>query len=199
MIKKLSLLFIVCSAISCGNNDDDPSAFIQNAKEHPTMTSENLTINDYVGGILSYTITTPQLERYEMVDTPYMYFPRGLDIKKFKDSTDIVINSLIADEAHYNEITKIWEANGNVIGRDSIGKTLYTEQLFWDERKHEIYSHVETKIVNGDEVTVGVGFESDDQMNEIRFKQIKGRMLLQMQEAKPDSLATDSLTTEEMQ
>ena len=169
------------------------SVTIEDTKNHPTVTSNNLSIKSFKDGLLAYKFDAKLLERYEMVDTPYMVFRKGIHIETFKDSTEAIVTFLDADYAYYDEKKRVWEARGNVVGKDSLGKTLYTEQIFWNEKTRKIYSNVFTKIVNGPEVTTGSGFESDDEMKVIHLKQNRGRMILNKDPVvAPDSTKVDS-------
>ena len=87
----------------------------------------------------------------------------------------------------------MWEAKGNVVVEKSDGKTLYTQQLFWNARTDKIYSNVDSKIVqnNGRDVFIGEGFESDEEFKDWRFRRMKGRMEVEMKQ-RADSTATDS-------
>ena len=68
-------------------------------------------------------------------------------------------------------------SKGNVVVEKSDGKTLYTQQLFWNEKTRRIWSNVDSKIVeeSGNSYIVE-GFESDDQLKDWKFRRIKGRM-----------------------
>mgnify|MGYP000861828088 CR=1 FL=1 len=83
------------------------------------------------------------------------------------------------------------KANGVV--EKAAGKTLYTQQLFWNARTKKIYSNVDSKIVqnNGRDVFIGEGFESDEEFKDWRFRRMKGRMEVEMKQS-ADSAATDS-------
>jgi len=82
---------------------------------------------------------------------------------------------------------------GNVVVEKSDGKTLYTQQLFWNARTKKIYSNVDSKIVqnNGRDVFIGEGFESDEEFKDWRFRRMKGRMEVELKQS-ADSAATDS-------
>ena len=84
---------------------------------------------------------------------------------------------LTANYAIYYENRELWEAKGNVVVEKSDGKTLYTQQLFWNEKTRRIWSNVDSKIVeeSGNSYIVE-GFESDDQLKDWKFRRIKGRM-----------------------
>ena len=102
------------------------------------------------------------------------------------DSLSSVDAVLTANYAIYYENQELWEAKGNVVVRKSDGKTLYTQQLFWNARTDKVYSNVDSKIVqnNGRDVFIGEGFESDASFKEWRFRRMKGRMEVEMKTAK---------------
>lgn len=89
---------------------------------------------------------------------------------------------LTANYAIYYEKRELWEAKGNVVVEKSDGKTLYTQQLFWNAQTDKVYSNVDSKIVqnNGRDVFIGEGFESDASFKEWRFRRMKGRMEVEM-------------------
>ena len=109
------------------------------------------------------------------------------------DSLSEVDAVLTANYAIYYVNRELWEAKGNVVVEKSDGKTLYTQQLFWNSRTKKIYSNVDSKIVqnNGRDVFIGEGFESDEEFKDWRFRRMKGRMEVEMKQ-RADSAATDS-------
>lgn len=158
-----------------GNLDGDIT--IDDSKKIPSMVSDNLTITHYEDGRMTYKFYTLKMERYDFSDAPYMEFTKGIKIETF-DSLMKKKSDLVADYAKYIEKDRLWEVKGNVFGSDVTGKSIITEQLFWNERTDKIYSNVDTKVINGEEVTVGSGFESDGSMQDITFRQTKGRILV---------------------
>ena len=72
------------------------------------------------------------------------------------------------------------------------GKKLYTSQLFWNQATKKIYSNVDSKIVNGDEVTYCEGFESDENMKEWRYRKIKGITYFTVEDEDSTSTANPS-------
>ena len=83
---------------------------------------------------------------------------------------------LTANYAIYYENRKLWEAKGDVVVVKSDGKTLYTQQLFWNAKTQRIYSNVDTKIVQneGGNVFQGEGFESDEAFKGVAFPPLHG-------------------------
>lgn len=159
-----------------------------------TEYSEDLSVVMSQNGRRSYHFVTPLLEGYSLAREPYREFRKGVKITTYQnDSLTTVDAVLTANYAIYYENRELWEAKGNVVVEKSDGKTLYTQQLFWNARTKKIYSNVDSKIVqnNGRDVFIGEGFESDEEFKDWRFRRMKGRMEVEMKQS-ADSAATDS-------
>lgn len=155
-----------------------------------TEYSENRTIIATENGVRQYQFFAPLLEGYTAGDEPYREFRRGIRMTTFKkDSTDEVDVTLTANYAIYYEKRKLWEAKGNVVVRKFDGKTLYTEQLFWNDVTNKIYSNVDTKIVENDGETFVSGFESDEEFHFWSAREMDGRMEVEFTPTPPDSTA----------
>ncbi|MDE7134541.1 MAG: LPS export ABC transporter periplasmic protein LptC [Rikenellaceae bacterium] len=161
----------------CDSGKVSADAVINDHTKVPSLAGDSLSIIYYENGRMNYKFTTPRMERYEFAEDPYMEFPSGIHIETYDDQ-GVRKSVLVADYAIYIEKKKLWEAKGNVYGHDDDGKELYTEQIFWDEGSDRVYSNVDTKVIDGDEITQGSGFESDGHLNNIRFRNTKGLILV---------------------
>ncbi len=149
----------------------------ENAVNDKMMTeySENMSIVMSENGRKSYLFETPLIEGYSLVRDPYREFRKGIKITTFADDSLAAQDAVLtANYAIYYENRRLWEAKGNVVVIKADGKQLYTSQLFWNQATKRIYSNVDSKIVDGDEVTFCEGFESDESMKEWRYRKIKG-------------------------
>lgn len=157
-----------------------------------TEYSENRTIIATENGIKQYQFFAPLLEGYTAGDEPYREFRRGIRMITFmKDSSDRVDVTLTANYAIYYEKRKLWEAKGNVVVKKSDGKTLYTEQLFWNDLTNKIYSNVDSKIVEPDGETYVSGFESDEEFRYWSAREMDGRMEVEFKPTPPDTTAVN--------
>ncbi len=162
------------------------------AEQLMTEYSENRTIIATENGIKQYQFFAPLLEGYTAGDEPYREFRRGIRMITFmKDSTDRVDVTLTANYAIYYEKRKLWEAKGNVVVKKSDGKTLYTEQLFWNDLTNKIYSNVDSKIVEPDGETYVSGFESDEEFRYWSAREMDGRMEVEFKPTPPDTTAVN--------
>lgn len=180
-----AILLSACEQASEGQQSDPIEKLM-------TEYSENRTIIATENGVKQYQFYTPLLEGYTAGDEPYREFRRGIHMITFKkDSSDQVDVTLTANYAIYYEKRKLWEAKGNVVVKKFDGKTLYTEQLFWNDVTNKIYSNVDSKIVEPDGETYVSGFESDEEFRYWSAREMDGRMEVEFKPTPPDSTATE--------
>lgn len=162
---------------SCGKKEPEPT--IKDPETTPTQVSHNHRIINSLDGYRQYRMETPLLERYELAKEPFMEFREGIKIETF-DSLLKVESDLVADYAHLNEVTDLWEARGNVIAHnykgEKGGRTLYTERLYWDQKKKKIYSDTTAKVIDGGSVHVGSNFEADESFETWSFHNTTGKI-----------------------
>ena len=163
-------------------------------KEHMlTEYSEDMSIVMTENGRKSYHFETPLIEGYNLARDPYREFRKGIKITTYtNDSLAAEDAVLTSNYAIYYANRRLWEAKGDVVVIKADGKKLYTSQLFWNQATKKIYSNVDSKIVNGDEVTYCEGFESDESMKEWRYRKIKGITYFTVEDEDSTSTANPS-------
>lgn len=153
-----------------------------------TEESENLSIVMSENGRKSYFFKTPLLEGYTLGRDPYREFRKGIAITTYQDDSMTTVNAvLVANYAIYYENRKLWEAKGDVVITKHDGTRLYTQQLFWNSLTKRIYSNVDTRLVTDTDEVIGEGFESDEEMNEPRFRRWKGKMQVDTEQLRSDA------------
>ena len=171
-------LLMLGSAILLFSCESQPEQ-VERKNETAMMTeySENLSIVMSQNGRRSYFFETPLLEGYTLGNEPYREFRKGIKITTYQDdSLSRVDMVLTANYAIYYEKRELWEAKGDVVGRKFDGKQLYTQQLFWDARTQKVYSNVDTKLVQGNNISVGESFEATEDLSDWRFRYQKSRV-----------------------
>ena len=140
-----------------------------------TEYSENLSITMSENGIKSYHFETPLMEGYGVARDPYREFRKGIKITLFDENDPSKVSAVLtANYAIFYEDRKLWEAKGNVEAENVDGRKLYTSQLFWNQATHRIYSNVDSRIVDGEEIYNCEGFESDEEMQDWTYRKLKG-------------------------
>lgn len=165
-----------------------------------TEYSEQLSVIMSENGRRSYFFKAPQLEGYTLSKEPYREFRKGIEITTYQDDSLTTVDAVLtANYAIYYENRKLWEAKGDVVVVKSDGKTLYTQQLFWNAKTQRIYSNVDTKIVQneGGNVFQGEGFESDEAFKEWRFRRFTGKMDVDVSQDDDETAEGDDRPIEE--
>lgn len=186
----LSVMGSAILLFSCERDEAEDAAASEETMR--TEYSENLSIVESQNGRRSYHFVTPLVEGYSLAREPYREFRKGVKITTYKDDSLSTVDAVLtANYAIYYVNRELWEAKGNVVVEKSDGKTLYTQQLFWNSRTKKIYSNVDSKIVqnNGRDVFIGEGFESDEEFKDWRFRRMKGRMEVEVKPNESDSTA----------
>ena len=175
-----AILLFSCQASSTQSTEPASEQIPENMM---TEYSENLSIVMSENGLKSYHFETPLMEGYTMALDPYREFRKGVKITMFEeDSTARDAATLTANYAIFYENRKLWEAKGDVVVIQTNGRRLYTQQLFWNQVTHRIYSNVDSRIVDGDEMTDCEGFESDEEMTQWKYRKLKGVTYFTMSE-----------------
>ena len=173
----LVALLVMGSAILLFSCKSKQNATDESLDAIKTEESENLSIVMSENGRKSYFFKTPLLEGYTLGRDPYREFRKGIAITTYQDDSMTTVNAvLVANYAIYYENRKLWEAKGDVVITKHDGTRLYTQQLFWNSLTKRIYSNVDTRLVTDTDEVIGEGFESDEEMNEPRFRRWKGKM-----------------------
>jgi LPS export ABC transporter protein LptC len=82
----------------------------------------------------------------------------------------------------YYEEKELWEAKQNVVAVTKDNDTLKTELLYWDEKKDKIYSDQFVKFIRKEQIITGIGFESDLQMKNWKIINVKGTVVVEVEE-----------------
>ncbi len=163
-----------------------------NTESMLTEYSESMSMTMSENGKKSYHFEAPLIEGYTLSSDPYREFRKGIKITTFEeDSISSVSATLVANYAIFYEKRKLWEAKGNVVVEQSNGRKLYTSQLFWNQATHTIYSNVDSKVVDGDEVYNCEGFDSDETMSNWSYRKLKGVTYLEDSQLQQNDSATE--------
>ena len=185
-----AILLFSCEAKKSASPD------VTNLENLMTEYSENLSMQMSENGQKSYHFTTPLMEGYALAREPYKEFRKGVKIITYEgDTVKHESATLTANYAIFYETRKLWEAKGDVVVIQTGGRRLYTSQLFWNQATHRIYSNVDSRVVDGDEIYDCEGFESDEEMNDWHYRKLKGVTYFDDPNS-VDSLNTDSADVE---
>ncbi len=104
---------------------------------------------------------------------PYQEFPEGIQITTFDINKDSI--TLTANYCRSYGKTGISEVKDNVVVINHKDQAkLYTEQLFWDQNTHYIYTEKAFKLITKTDTIKGKGFESKEDLSKVTMKDISG-------------------------
>lgn len=121
----------------------------------------NTLISD--SGVIKYRIVSERWEVNQLRDPSRWIFEKGLFFEQF-DEKFHVYSYIQCDTAYYYDQKRLWELRSNVSILSKDGLRFTSQQLFWDESKHEIYSYVPSKLVTPERTLEGTYFRSDERM-----------------------------------
>lgn len=100
-------------------------------------------------------------------------FDKGMLLEQFDEKFHI--NSYIqCDTAYYFDQERVWKLYGRVRILTKDGLRFTSEQLTWDENKHELSSYVFSKLVTPERTLQGSYFWSDERMTRYFVSNSKG-------------------------
>lgn len=158
----------------CENDIEKIKAF-SSPENLPFLEAYNFETIFTDSGQIRYSLKTPRLLRFENEGAEYIEFPEGMKLIKF-DAKQNIISSLKADYAKQFVKEQRWEAKNNVVATNAMGDTLKTDHLVWEEKEGKIHTEEFVRIIRPDQVITGIGFTSDQDLQNWRIKNPKGNI-----------------------
>lgn len=121
----------------------------------------NTLISD--SGVIKYRIVTERWEVNTVRNPSHWIFEKGLFFEQF-DEKFHVQSYIQCDTAYYYDQKKLWELRSRVSILTKDGLRFTSQQLFWDQASHELYSNVPSRLVTPDRTLEGTYFRSDERM-----------------------------------
>lgn len=191
-MKRLPVIVAVVFLVLLGCSEDETIASAPaDGNVTPTMVTDS--VNSFVSdsGVTRYHLVTPLWLMYDEADDPFWRFPQGLDLEQYDDG--MVVNATVtADSAIYYSRRKIWQLDGNVRMRNLDGDKFLTEQLFWDQRNHKVYSDSFIHIERAERIIEGYGFVSNEEITSYTIRRPTGIFPTDGFQQRRDSVASPS-------
>lgn len=131
----------------------------------------NTLISD--SGIMRYRIVSEVWEVNQVRNPSRWIFEKGLFLEQFDEKFHIEAY-IQSDTAYYYDQKKLWELRGRVRVRTKDGLRFTSEELFWDQLRHEFYSNRFSHVVTPEREMQGSYFRSDERMTRYMVSNSKG-------------------------
>jgi LPS export ABC transporter protein LptC len=159
------IILIAGLVISCENKI--PTIPKSDLLTLPTTTAKDFKITLYDSGLIQLNLSAPLLEKYDNTEPPFSEFKSGIKVLLY-DGKETYQAKVTAKYAKCTD-NNLWELRDSVIVINEKDERLETEVLYWDQEKDKIYTDRFVKITSEDQVTNGIGFESDTHLNRRRI------------------------------
>ena len=188
------LLFVVLSVLcACSEQKEHTADAINPEDSVSVMISYGINTLVSDSGIMKYRIVAEKWEINEIKNPPRWFFPRGLFMEQF-DEKFHVETYIQADTAYNYTQQKLWHLIGNVRVKTVDGLRFWSEELWWDQNRHELYSNLYSHVVTPEREIEGAYFTSDEHMRHYKVTNTKGNFIRE-EEKGPDNTATANDST----
>lgn len=170
----LSLSLALSSVfVSCDKPVEHTAPAVNDADSLPMMVSYgvNTLISD--SGVIKYRIVAERWEVNQNKKPSRWYFDKGLFLEQF-DEKFHVETYIQCDTAYYYDQQRLWELRSRVRILTKDGLRFSSEQLYWDEIRHELYSYKFSRLVTPERTLQGTYFRSDEKMTKYYVSNSKG-------------------------
>lgn len=190
--RNILLLFLLIPLLfaGCGHESKIEVSEESGSDSVPTMVTRNVTTLISDSGMTRYRITSKLWLVYDEAKIPVWKFPVGLHIEKFDErfKPDAYID---CDSATYFKERQLWRLDGNVEIRNVKKELFLTQQMYWSQYNHKVYSDSFIHIEKDDRIIEGYGFESNERLTTYRINHPSG--IFPVDEDRKGATAKDSV------
>ena len=165
--------FLLATLFACNQPKEHTAPAIYPRDSVATMTSfgVNTLVSD--SGVIKYKIVAERWEVNQSVNPSRWIFEKGLFFEQF-DEKFHVQSYIQCDTAYYFDTKRLWELRGRVRILTKEGLRFSSEELYWDENQHELYSNKFSRLITPDRQLQGSYFRSDERMTRYYVSNTKG-------------------------
>ena len=166
-------LFSIIALLACTEEHEHTAPAIRDKDSVPSMVSYgvNTLISD--SGVIKYRIVTERWEMNDKRNPSRWIFDKGVFLTQF-DQTLHIQSYIQCDTAYYFDKNRIWELRGRVRILTKQGLRFSSEELYWDEQKHEIWSHKFSHLKTPERELQGNYFKSNENVTKYIVTNTKG-------------------------
>ena len=132
----------------------------------PVQVVDSMFFVQSENGLVKMRVEAPRMEVYEHDTLSYDLFPGGIHVFAYSEegTLETTIDAKQARHDKYSNGKKEqWNAFGNVVIKNVLKQeTMETDTLYWDNTKHEIWTHCYIRMYSPDGSMQGYGMRSDE-------------------------------------
>ena len=181
-------MMMALSFFACNNPKEHTAPAIHDRDSVAMMTSYGINTLISDSGVMKYRIVAERWEVNENLNPARWIFRRGLFLEQFDEKFHVEAY-IQSDSAYYFTVDKLWHLIGNVRILTVEGVRFSSEELFWDQQKHELYSNKFSHLITPQREMQGSYFRSDENMQHYYVSNSKGSF------EKSDMIKEDTTST----
>ena len=135
------VLVLVMFFFACEEQHEHTAPAIHARDSVPVMVSYGVNTLVSDSGVAKYRIVTEEWEVNTNLHPSRWIFNKGVFLEQFDEKFHVQAY-IQCDTAYYFDQLKLWELRSRVRILTKGGLHFSSEQLFWDEGKHDLYSNV---------------------------------------------------------
>ena len=174
-LKNSVSLAVITLFFSC-NNTLKKVQNLDSSSYEPLSVAENINTKYTDSGRLTLILVSPKMVNFTNREFPFYKFPEGIDLTLFDDDNNK--NTVTSNHAIVYNQTDLIDLRGNVVLTTSTNDTLFTEQLFYDQKKEWLFTNQPVKFRTKDYITNGVGFDSNKNFTNAQVLEVTGRIFI---------------------
>lgn len=175
-----SLILLIAISLllfmSCQEQKEHIAPAISPRDSVAMMTSYGVNTMISDSGVMKYRIVAERWEINQTRNPSRWIFDRGIFLEQFDEKFHVEAY-IQSDTAYFYDVMKLWELRGRVKVRTLDGLRFSSEELFWDQNKHELYSNMFSRLVTPDRELQGAYFRSDERMMRYMVSNTKGAFI----------------------
>ena len=144
--------------LACGPESPEPAPPLEAVAQ---QTISNYRTTQSTGGVLDWELWGASAEKFPGDQSMHLTQVRMVFYRDGVQDAELTALNGVVDER-----TKDTVARGNVILRNTAGKTLRSEILYWDNTDGIIHTDQYVKIEDGDQIMTGVGLRTDPNLTD---------------------------------
>ena len=174
---RMIAMFLFLTMAGCRENKEFVDIVFDGELSYTMRDTEVQTfISD--SGITRLKMETKEWLVFNEATEPYWFFPEKFYAEQF-DTLLQLEASFNADTAYHYTKKKLWKFSGNVKAVNFEGNVFETSLMFWDQNEGKIYSDQFIRIIKGDFVNTGTGFESNQTLTKYWLYNAKAEIPVQ--------------------
>lgn len=143
----------------------------------PTQTLNNAYIVRSSSALVQAELRAPRIEMFD-APQPLTRYPDGVDVTFYDEN--------LVPSAHLSAGYAVsWDEAGITSARDSVviidfssHDTIYLHDIVWNTKQQRVFSNNPVRSKNGDRVTLGDAFHSDDQFRNLQIINQRGTIAI---------------------